>query len=107
MKKAYRHGDLALVKISKKPNGLKKSTTTTLLQTGSGGNPHTFTNGVWYSVTQKEGEIILGYLVAKNTTLYHAEHGEGKSKQAKIEDGIYQVIRQQEYTHEGMVAVVD
>ena len=100
--KAYRHGDICLLKISKKPTGLKKSNTKTLLAVGSGGNPHTFDNGVFYPV--KDKEFVIGYLQAKNTKLFHSEHS---PRGGKIEDGLYEVRRQQEFTHKGMVAVID
>ena len=100
--KAYRHGDICILSISKLPKGVRATKTDTLLQTGSSGNPHTFTGGVFYS--KQDGDFVIGYLKAKNCKLYHAEHS---PKGAKIADGIYEIRRQHEVTHEGMVAVVD
>ena len=102
----YRHGDLCLLGIEKLPNGLSKSKTNILLA-GNTGNNHSFDNGVFYE--KKEGEYILGYFVAKNTTLLHNDHGEvkGNTRTAKIEDGIYEVRGQVEKSHEGLTPVVD
>lgn len=102
MTKAYRHGDVALIKIEKLPEGLTPSKTNVLIQQGSGGNPHSFKGGMFHE--KKEGDFTLGYLEAKDTKLYHAEHSpEG----ASIEDGLYEVCFQVEFTHEGMKQVVD
>ena len=103
----YRHGDLALIQVESLPEGLERSETNVLLQEGSGGNPHTFKGGNFYP---KINGSVLGYLEAKNTKLYHVEHGEkqvGGLKEAPIEDGIYQIVRQNEETHEGLKPVID
>jgi len=107
MIQAYRHGDLCLVKLDKLPKELKVSKTNILMQNGSGGNPHSFQGGSFYPV--KKEEFVIGYLKAKNTILFHVEHGEGKRglKSAKIKDGIYEVRGQVEYTHNGMKEVID
>jgi hypothetical protein len=102
MIKMYRHGEVGLVKVSKLPKGLKQSDTKTLMS-GSHGNSHSFDNGKLYLI--KESDYVFGYLVAKNTTLYHAEHGD--NGKAKIKDGIYQLLRQQEYTPQGLIPVID
>lgn len=102
MKKGYRHGDICFIKISKKPTKLKKSNTNVILQTGSGGNPHSFTGGTFYPVQNEE--FVIGYLQAKNTKLFHDEHS---PKGAEIENGLYEIHRQQEFTHQGMMAVID
>jgi len=57
---AYRHGDLALVKIDKLPDGLKKSKSK-IIMTGSGGNYHRFDEGEFYPVNR--GQFTIGYLV--------------------------------------------
>lgn len=103
----YRHGDLALIQVAKLPKGLDKSDTNILLKEGSGGNPHTFKGGEFYP---QINESSLGFLKAKNTKLYHAEHGEkkvGSLMEAKIKDGNYQIVRQNEDTHEGLKPVID
>ena len=102
----FRHGDMGIFEINELPEGLKKSSRKVLL-TGSHGHDHTFDKGEFYPVD--DGQII-GYLVAKGTTLFHPEHGEEvKSglRPAKIKDGIYRLIRQAEETNEGMRPVVD
>ena len=106
--KKYRHGDLALIAIKELPKDLKPAKTK-ILMVGSGGNNHSIDNGIVY--LKNENDFIFGYLVAKNTKLYHIEHGKSikgkKLKEVKIEDGIYQLRRQQEQTHSGMRPVVD
>ena len=106
--KNYRHGDLALIGVDKLPNGLTISDDKVLL-TGSHGHPHTYDVGEFYP--HVNGQFIIGYLVAKKTTLHHPEHGEavaGKSlRPAEIADGIYELRHQHEQTHEGMHPVVD
>jgi hypothetical protein len=97
-----RHGDIALIGIDKLPTGLKKSVSKTILQGGSGGNSHTFDNGVFY--LKADGENIIGYLKAEKTKLFHVEHS---PKGVKIKDGTYEVRRQVEFTHEGMKQVID
>lgn len=109
----YRHGDLGLFEINELPEGLKKSTSKTLM-TGSGGHNHTFDHGEFYT---KQNGLVVGYLVAKNTSLYHPEHGQempksyqqryGNVKRAKISDGVYELRKQQEDTHDGMKPVID
>lgn len=106
--KGYRHGDLAFIQIDKLPEGLKESKTNIILQTGSGGNPHSFKGGKFYP--KQESDYIIGCLETKDTILYHPEHGDkkiGAVKEAKIKDGIYEIRRQVEKTHEGMRPVVD
>ena len=104
----YRHGDIGLFGIDKFPDKLKESKTKTILAGGSGGHSHTINKGKLFFVSDAK---VLGYLEAKDTTLFHPEHGEiikGKRlKEAKIQDGYYQIKRQQEQTHEGMRAVID
>jgi len=106
--KAYRHGDLALIEVDAVPNGLTKSDSKVLM-TGSGGHDHTHDHGEFYP--QQNG-LVIGYLVANNRTrLYHLEHGKvvkGKGlREAHIAEGIYELRRQHEDRHDGMVPVVD
>ncbi|MDE2015898.1 MAG: hypothetical protein KGI72_05245 [Patescibacteria group bacterium] len=106
--KNYRHGDLVLIGIEKLPEGLTEATTKELIR-GSGGNPHTIDRGEIYF--KEVNEFVFGYLVAKDTTLRHREHGKkisGKELlEAKINDGVYELRRQVEKTHEGMAPVQD
>lgn len=100
--KNYRHGDTCYVGVSKIPKGLKVQKSNVVLFSGSGGNPHTFEGGSFY---KKEGDgFILGYLKAKNTKLFHVEHS---PKGVLIKDGLYEVRKQVEYTHEGLRQVID
>ena len=107
MSKAIRHGDLAFFQIKTMPKGLKKSASNILLKSGSSGNSHSFRGGTFYPKT--DGQFIIGYFKAKNTVLHHAEHGRGDKalKEAKLPDGVYEIRRQSEYTHQGMVQVQD
>mgnify|MGYP007100110735 CR=1 FL=1 len=107
--KNFRHGDMILCQIEKLPEGLKGTAKKKVLHTGSSENNHSFDNGMFYP--KKDGEFILGYFVAKKTTLFHPEHGKkikGKRlRESQIEDGIYEVRRQNEITHVGMRPVED
>jgi len=102
----YRHGDIALIGIKNIPDKLKESKTKVLHDGKS--HTHSFDEGTFY---KKSDGFIIGYFRAKNTTLFHPEHGKivkGKSlKEAKIKDGCYEVRVQQEITHEGMKPVID
>lgn len=107
MKKAYRHGEIALVKIDKLPKGIEKSDSKVLMS-GSHGNSHTIDNGIFYPKT--DDQYIFGYLEAKNTNLLHSEHGNSKKgllKSAKIEDGFYELRKQHEHTPQGLSPVID
>jgi hypothetical protein len=99
-KRLYRHGELGLLVISTLPKGLKE-TKTNVLMTGSHSNSHTFDKGKIY--LKSDGQTF-GYLVADNTKLFHPEHS---PKGAKIKDGIYQLIKQQEVTPDGFRPIVD
>jgi len=99
MTKLFRHGDICGVKIDKLPEGLTE-TKTTILETGSHGHNHYIDKGKVYF--KKDGEHIFGYLVAKDTTLNHEEH-----KDIKLDDGIYQLRKQTEYTPVGLIPVID
>jgi hypothetical protein len=99
--KAYRHGENLLLKVDSLPENLTKSGSN-IFMTGSHGNNHSLDNGELY-LTGESPEY--GYLVASNTRLFHPEHG---SKDGElIEDGIYKLIKQQEYTPDGLVPVID
>ena len=96
----YRHGEIGLFQIDKLPKGLKKTKTNVLMK-GSHANSHTFDNGEIYLTNDGQ---LFGYLVAKDTKLFHPEHS---PKGCKIKDGIYKLIKQQEYTPDGFVPVLD
>ena len=108
MKKAFRHGEIAFVEVSKLPNGLKKSDSKEIVK-GSHSNSHSVSNGDLYFTN--ENQFVFGYLVAKNTVLLHPEHGEvvkdGKLKQGRIPDGIYQLRKQQEFINNELSPVID
>lgn len=101
--KAYRHGEIALVQIENLPEGLELSKSKVIM-TGSHGNNHTIDQGELYF--KKDGDYIFGYLVAKDTNLLHPEHKD-KTGKAKIEDGIYELRTQVEFTPEGLIPVKD
>lgn len=100
--KAYRHGEIALCQIEKLPESLTPSKEK-IFMVGSHGHNHSIDNGTLYF--KNEDGFVFGYLEAKNTTLYHPEHGvDGK---AKIEDGFYKLVKQQEHTPDGLIPVID
>jgi len=100
--KALRHGEIAFVSIPELPKGLKQEDTKVIV-TGSHGNSHTFDNGKLYF--KKESDHVIGYFEAKNTTLFHAEHG--KDGKASLPNGVYQLRKQTEHTPSGLVPVID
>jgi len=99
-KQCYRHGEICLLKIDTLPKRLKQ-TKTNVLMTGSHANSHTFDKGKIY--LKSDGQTF-GYLVAESTKLFHPEHS---PKGCKIQDGIYQLIKQQEFTPDGFKPVID
>lgn len=106
MKKAFRHGEIAFLTIEQLPKGLKQTKTKVIIQ-GSHGNPHSFDNGKLY--LRNEESHTLGYFVAKDTTLFHPDHGSGKGalKKARLPNGVYQILQQHEVTPKGLIPVVD
>ena len=97
-----RQGDILYLKIPSIPEGLKAVKTDTILQNGSGGNPHKFTGGTFHP--KIEGDFVLGYLKAKGTKIFHVEHN---PKGNELPDGNYQILKQSEYTHEGLRPIID
>jgi hypothetical protein len=101
MKKIYSHGEISFITIDKLPEGLEE-TKTNVFAKGNTGNSHTFEGGKIY--LKNNGQFIIGYFEAHNTKLYHDEHSpEG----AELPDGVYEIRRQNEYTPEGLVPVID
>ena len=101
---SYRHGEIALIQVEKLPDGLTPSNTKVFM-TGSHVNDNSIDTGTLY-LLEKPEEFVFGYLVAKGTSLYHPEHKDETGK-ASIADGIYKLLKQNEYTAEGLVPVVD
>lgn len=101
LKNSWRQGDICGLPVDNLPEGLEQSKTNVLLQEGSGGNPHTFKGGQFYPLAK---DNVLGYLVADKTKIFHVEHN---PKGDLIQDGVYQIIRQNEDTHEGLKPVID
>jgi len=102
-----RHGDLALARISRLPKGLKESKSKVIM-VGSHGHDHFFDTGKLYF--KNSGDFVFGYLIAKDTTLFHSEHGKkkiGSLLSLAIKDGNYELRKQQEFTNEGMKSVID
>ena len=75
---------------------------------GSGGNSHFIDKGNIYFTGN---DFIIGYLVAKETTLLHLEHGKKignkKYREIKLINDIYEIRRQHEDTNTGMKPVID
>jgi hypothetical protein len=76
---------------------------------GSHGNPHKVRNGKVYF--KNVDQFVFGYLVAeKSCILFHKDHGVKKGgvmKEAPVPEGVYELRRQVERTHEGMRVVRD
>lgn len=100
--KCYRHGEVLFKKIDKLSKGVKETKSNIIMQ-GSHGNNHTFDNGKMY--LQKESDFIFGYFKAKNTSLIHPEHS--PKGEAKLPDGYYQLLKQQEWIADGLKPVID
>lgn len=108
--KIYRHGEICLQHIKELPKGLKKANTDTIVEGGSGDNPHKAINCDIYF--KNVDQNVFGYLFAKkDAALLHPKHGDyvkGKQlKEARIPEGAYELRRQVEITHEGMKPVID
>jgi len=101
-KQAYRHGEILLLKISRLPKALKQSDSK-IIMVGSHGNNHSIDTGKLYF---KEDGTTFGYLVAKGTKLFHPEHKEDTGY-CEIKDGVYQLIKQVEFTPDGLIPIVD
>jgi hypothetical protein len=99
--KCYRHGETALRKIDKLPVDLELSKSKVFMK-GSHGHDHSIDKGNLYF--KNDGVYVFGYLEAKNTKLFHPEHS---PKGDKIEDGVYELRKQQEYTPSGLVPIID
>lgn len=99
--KAYRHGEMLLVKVTKIPE-LEESKTK-VFSTGSHGNNHSISSGKLFFLEKQKGQVV-GYLVAKNTKLIHPEHS---PKGCSIKDGKYEIRKQVEYTPSGLIPVID
>jgi hypothetical protein len=108
----YRHGDLALIGVGSIPEGLSESDTDVLMQGSSsnGNDDHCFKNGKVFF--KKVDDWVIGYLqLFGGAKLFHREHGEkvqgGKLRQVSVQEGYYELRRQNEETHEGMQPVID
>lgn len=101
--KGYRHGENLLILIDSLPEGLEKANTK-IFMTGSHGHNHSIDQGEIYF--KNESEFHYGYLVAKDTSLLHEEHSPNIGD-AKIEDGVYKLIKQNEFTPSGLIPVID
>ena len=108
MTKLYRHGEIVFEVIDKVPDNLTATKTNILFAKGNTGNSHTFKGGNIY--LKNENEYVFGYFEAKNTTLYHKEHGDkkvGELKSAKLPNGNYKLRRQVEWINGELRQVVD
>ena len=104
--KTYRHGEILFVETKEIPKEAKEEKTDILMK-GSGGNPHSFKGGIFYELNKG---IVFGYFKAKNTKLYHPEHGDKKVDnllEAKLPDGIYELRKGQEIVNEEMKPIQD
>jgi hypothetical protein len=102
MTKALRHGEIAFAQTKTIPK--LPEVKTTIFATGSHGNNHSFKGGKLYLIENPEDNVI-GYFVAKDTLLFHPEHGNKKGE--KLPDGKYELRKQHEYTPSGLIPVID
>ena len=106
MKKAYRHGEILFIETKEIPKEAKEKKTDVLMK-GSGNNPHSFKGGTFYEFNKG---ITFGYFKAKNTKLYHPEHGDkkvGNLLEAKLPNGIYELRKGQEIVNKEMKPIID
>jgi len=102
MQNCYRHGEILLVEVEFIPKEAKK-TKSQVFAKGNTGNSHSIDKGTIFLTTDP---IKYAYLQAKDTSLLHPEHSPNVGD-AKIEDGCYLLVRQQEYTPKGLIPVID
>lgn len=94
-----RQGDLVLKKIKKLPSKLEEAKTKVMVR-GSHSHDHSIDQGKLYF--KQVDTHVFGFLIAKGTTIDHPEHGG-----MKLEDGVYELRKQTEFTPAGLVPVVD
>src|SRR3990167_7485096 len=95
--KCYRHGEVLFVEAKEIPKEAKLKKADVIIL-GSGQNPHKFKGGKFYEISASNG--VFGYLEAKDTKLYHLQHGDkkvGEFLETKLPDGIYQLRKGQEF----------
>ena|SRR3990167_6874881 len=105
--KCYRHGENLLVLVDSLPKEELELSKSKVFMTGSHGHKHSIDKGeIYFIKNKKENDFAYGYLVAKGTSLIHEEHSP-KVGDAKLPDGIYKLVKQTEYTAEGLIPVAD
>ena len=106
MKKAYRHWEIAFIQINELPTWLIQVKQKEFLK-WSHWHSHSFNN--WELYLKELSEFVFWYFVANNTTLFHPEHWvwEWKLKEAKIDDWIYELRRQNEFINNELKQVID
>ena len=104
--KAFRHWEIAFIKINELPNWLHKANQKEFLK-GSHWNSHSFDN--WELYLKDINEFVFWYFVADNTTLLHTEHWKGKwkLKEAKLLNWIYELRKQNEFINNELKQVID
>lgn len=106
-KQCYRHGEIAFCLIDKLPDNLEETKTDTIMR-GSGNNPHTFKGGKLF--LKNVDNFIFGYFEAKNTKLFHLEHGDKISNQFKeaiLPNGIYELRKGREFINNELRPIID
>jgi hypothetical protein len=103
MEKLYRHGEIGFLVTEKIPSELAQSKTDVIMK-GSHGNDHTFNGGKLFLLDKMKG-FVFGYFISENTKLFHTEHS--PNGEAMLPNGNYQLLKQQEFTPEGLVPVID
>ena len=93
--KMYRQGDVLLRQIPQLPNYVRKRKDKRIAEGEIADHAHVILNGAVYEVHDQSDEL---YVKADDiTTIAHEEHNS-----IKLEKGVYEVIRQQEYLGKGI-----
>ena len=91
MEKAYRHGDVIIVRIEKLPEGVKKLNHLVLAEGEITGHKHQIVKGD-AELYEKNGRLYLRVITP--SVIDHPEHGTGV-----IEPGVYEIDRPQEFNY--------
>lgn len=100
--KLYRQGDILLVKINRLPKTASRKEEYCILAHGEAtGHTHHVKTGaeIWVEVNESGRRYLK---VLADTTLDHEEHA-----QIALSKGIYEIVRQREYSPEAIRTVAD
>ena len=101
----FRQGDILLVRVSKKPNGLRRAESTNgrfiLARGEQTGHHHSVLAEEAELLLDKDGEMFL-QAMSDAVALEHQEHAT-----LTLPKGTYKVIRQRSYTPQAIIRVAD